>query len=289
MIYVICNPVAGNGRGKKIGEQVQAELKKRGIPHEFYLTEFCGHATKLAEKAVSKGADKVFAVGGDGTVLEAARGLIHTDTALCIIPGGTGNDFIKTIGIPKDPSAALEAALSHAPRKTDAVWLNDRLFLNEAGVGFDVSVLEYAKKAKKLCRGLLPYLYGVVRTIFSFSGIRVVCQLEDGKAVERDILVLGVGNGRFIGGGIEIAPKAVPDDGLLDVVIIKKMKKPRMMQVLPLLLKGKVLTFKETEWTRVRRLSFQSEHMSVNVDGEILPMEKADISVIPDALYICRP
>ena len=289
MIYVICNPVAGNGRGKKIGEQVQAELQKRGIPHEFYLTKSRDHATELAKKAASLGAEKVLAVGGDGTVLEVARGLIHTQTALCIIPGGTGNDFIKTIGLPKDPAAALEAALTNTPRKTDAVQLNDRLFLNEAGVGFDVSVLEYAKKAKKYCRGLLPYLYGVIRTIFSFSGIRLVCQLEDGEKVEREILVLGVGNGRFIGGGIEIAPEAVPDDGLLDVVIVEKMKKPRMMQVLPLLLKGKILTFKETEWTRVKRLSFQGEHMSVNVDGEILPMDKAEISILPDALYVCRP
>ncbi len=289
MIYVICNPVAGNGRGKKIGEQVQAELKKRGILHEFYLTESRDHATELAKKAAALGAEKVLAVGGDGTVLEVARGLIHTQTALCIIPGGTGNDFIKTIGIPKDPAAALEAALTNAPRKTDAVQLNDRLFLNEAGVGFDVSVLEYAQKAKKYCRGLLPYLYGVIRTIFSFSGIRLVCQLEEGETIEREILVLGVGNGRFIGGGIEIAPEAVPDDGLLDVVIVEKMKKPRMMQVLPLLLKGKILTFKETEWTRVKRLTFQGEHMSVNVDGEILPMDKAEISILPNALYVCRP
>lgn len=289
MIYVICNPVAGNGRGKKIGEQVQAELKKRGILHEFYLTESRDHATELAKKAAALGAEKVLAVGGDGTVLEVARGLIHTQTALCIIPGGTGNDFIKTIGIPKDPAAALEAALTNAPRKTDAVQLNDRLFLNEAGVGFDVSVLEYAQKAKKYCRGLLPYLYGVIRTIFSFSGIRLVCQLEEGETIEREILVLGVGNGRFIGGGIEIAPEAVPDDGLLDVVIVEKMKKPRMMQVLPLLLKGKILTFKETEWTRVKCLTFQGEHMSVNVDGEILPMDKAEISILPNALYVCRP
>lgn len=289
MIYVICNPTAGNGRSEKTGALIDKTLTGRKIEHEYLLTAAPGHATTLAAQAAQKGAQAILAVGGDGTVLEVARGLLGTQTALGVIPAGTGNDFIKTIGTPKDPLKALDAALLYKPRPTDAVRLNDRIFLNETGTGFDVMVLSYAAKAKKYCHGLLPYLYGVLCTIFHYSHVHVSYALDGGETVERDILVLGAGNGRYIGGGIPIAPEATPDDGLLDVVVIKGMKKSRMLHVLPLLLKGKVLTFPETEFVRAKALTLSGKGMRLNIDGEICPIERADISIMPGKLLVLRP
>ena len=289
MIRIICNPTAGNGRSEKTGALVDRTLTEKNVPHEYLLTKEAGHATRLAREAAENGTDTVFAVGGDGTVLEVAQGLLDTRTALGVIPAGTGNDFIKTIGTPKDPLAALDAALRYSPKPTDAARLNDRIFLNETGTGFDVMVLDYAEKAKKYCHGLLPYLYGVLCTIFHFSSVHVAYALDGGEPVERDILVLGAGNGRYIGGGIPIAPDAKPDDGLLDIVIINGMKKARMLRVLPLLLKGKVLTFPETEFVRVKALTLSGKGMRLNIDGEIRPVERAEISVLPGKLLVLRP
>ena len=289
MIDIICNPTSGTGRGLEVGKEIDALLTEKKLGHHFYLTEYPAHATELARRSAMQHTDIVLSVGGDGTTLEVACGLAGTTTMLGIIPAGTGNDFIKTINLPKDPMQALETILRCAGKKTDLIRLNDRYFLNETGTGFDVCVLDYAEKAKKHCRGLMPYLYGVICTIFKFKPVSVTYSLDGGAPVSKELLVFGAGNGRFIGGGIEIAPEAVPDDGLLDIVIINKMKKLRMVSVLLPLLKGKILTFKETEHLRASHVVLDGKDMRLNVDGEIFTMNHAELTVLPGALLVIRP
>ena len=165
-------------------------------------TERPGHATQLAAQAREGQADTVLSIGGDGTNLEVARGLLGGGTALGIIPAGTGNDFVKTLGIPPNPREALDYMLSHPPRKTDVGQVNGKLFLNVIGTGFDVSVLDYAAKAKRYCRGLLPYLYGVLKTLRHFRSIRLTYTVDGGAAITRDAFVVAVANGSRFGGGI---------------------------------------------------------------------------------------
>ena len=152
MIYAICNPAAGNGRAKKTGLLVKTTLEEKGFGCRLLYTEAPGHATVLAQNAMEAGAELVLSIGGDGTSLETARGLIGSDCPLGIIPAGTGNDFVKTLGVPLKAEAALEYILSHPARTTDAGEINGRLSLNELGTGFDVSVLAYAEKGKQYCR-----------------------------------------------------------------------------------------------------------------------------------------
>ena len=288
-IQLICNPTAGNGLGEKTGREMAELLKKKNISFELLLTERPGHATELARQAAAQGVKKVASIGGDGTLLEVAEGLCRTKTALGVIPAGTGNDFIKTIGIPKDPVKALDCFISLPPKKTDTVRINDRMFLNETGTGFDVMVLDYAEKAKKHVKGLLPYLYGVIRTIFHFRGVHLSLSVDGGPEEEKDILVLAAGNGRFIGGGIPIAPDAVPDDGLLDLVVVGRMNRLRMLSALPGLMKGSILSFKESSFSRVRKLTLTGRDLRINIDGEILAMNRAEIEVQPGTLLVCRP
>ena len=118
-------------------------------------TERPGHATELSRRAAENGAETILSIGGDGTALEVAKGLIGSESALGIIPAGTGNDFVKTLGIPRDPAAALDYILCHRARLTDAGEVSGQLFLNEVGTGFDVSVLDYAARAKRYVRGIL--------------------------------------------------------------------------------------------------------------------------------------
>ena len=288
MLYVICNPAAGNGRARKTGEMVRSALESKGLPYEFHLTEKPGHATALAENAGACGAETVLSIGGDGTSFEVARGLMGTSCALGVIPAGTGNDFIKTLGLPRDPKEALEYVLSHPAKKTDVGEINGSLFLNEVGTGFDVSVLEYAAKAKRFVRGILPYFYGVVRTLFRFHSIPVTYSTDGAAPVTADAFVVGVANGGIIGGGIVIAPGAKADDGLLDVVIVEKIPGRKLLSRLMGLMKGKILSFPETRHFQASSIEFSSPKQRLNVDGEIIPAPSASIRILPGALMIHR-
>ena len=288
MIVAICNPTAGSGRAKRIGAQIEEKLKEAGCACRLVYSERPGHATELARAARADGAELVLSVGGDGTALETARGLIGSDCPLGVIPAGTGNDFVKTLGIPQEPLAALSHILAHPARKTDVGEINGRVFLNEIGTGFDVSVLDHAEKAKKYCRGLLPYLYGVVKTLFRFRSVPITFSIEGGEEKTLDAFVIGAANGGMIGGGIPIAPDAKADDGLLDIVIVQKIPRAKLLARLLGLMRKKVLAFPETLYFRASSIIFSMPNMRLNIDGEIVPEEKAEARIIPGALLIRR-
>ena len=288
MICIICNPAAGNGRARKEGVKIENLLRQKKKDCRLLMTEHPGHATDLARQSLADAPEMVLSVGGDGTALEVASGLLGSMVPLGIIPAGTGNDFIKTIGVPKQPEAALEFALSHPPRKTDAGEMNGKLFLNEIGTGFDVSVLDYAARAKKYCRGLLPYLYGVLQTLFRFRSIPITFSVDGGESMTLDAFVAGAANGGMIGGGIPIAPEAKADDGLLDVVIVEKVDRKKLISRLIGLMQGKILSFPETHFYRASSVSFSAPNMRVNVDGEIVGEKAVSARILPGALMICR-
>ena len=286
MIYAICNPTAGNGRGRKIGQEIEKRLLEQHYACHLEMTKAPGHATELAYAAAQSGAETVLAIGGDGTAVEVARGLIGTPAALGVIPAGTGNDFFKTLGLPKDPLAALDFVLAHPARDTDVGDVNGRPFLNEIGTGFDVTVLDFAQKAKRFCRGLLPYLYGVIRTLFHFRGIQLSYAMDGGEMVTKDVFVIAVANGGVIGGGIPIAPEAQADDGLLDVVVVNKICSRNLPARLIGLMRGKILSFPETQFIRAKKVFFSADKMRVNIDGEVTDEASVEARLLPKALRI---
>ncbi len=288
MLYSIYNPAAGSGLGKKIGQQTEEMLKSKSLPVQTVMTSHPGHATELAKQAAQSHAKTAIAIGGDGTALEVARGLMGTETALGIIPAGTGNDFRKTLGIDASPEKALQTILEKEAKPTDVGLLNGQLFLNEIGTGFDVAVLDYAQKAKKYCRGLLPYLFGVLRALFTFRPIPVSYKIDDQEAEKKDVFVIAAANGGIIGGGIVIAPDAKVDDGLMDIIIVDRIKWYKLPLRLIGLLQGKILTFPETHFTRASQLSFSAPDMRLNVDGEIVTASEAVVEIQPGALKIHR-
>ena len=285
MYVFIVNPAAGSGRAGKAIPMIEAAMRERNLEFSILLTERPGHATDLARQAAEKGCQSVIAVGGDGTAYEVACGLMDSGVPLGIIPVGTGNDFIKTVGIPKDAGKALDFILSHQARPVDVGRLNDRLFLNVSGTGFDVQVLECMEAAKKVCHGIWPYLIGIVRGIFRYRAVHVEWSV-DGTTKEQDVLLCAVANGRFIGGGIPICPIAEPDDGLLDLIVVEH--KPRWMIpfYLPGLLMGKVLTFPFTTHQRCQSVTMKSAGMHLNIDGEVQAMDEVSFSVMPGRLML---
>lgn len=286
MLTFIVNPTAGNGYALKIEEQIKAEMARRELPYAILHTDAPGHATELSA-AAAKGADcsGVIAVGGDGTAFEVACGLMNTGVPMGIIPAGTGNDFIKTVSIPKKPLEALEFILTHKPRPVDVGGLNDRLFLNVCGTGFDVTVLDYTLAAKKYCRGLLPYLIGLIRGIAHYKPVHVRFT-ADGHTEEREVLICSIANGQFFGGGIAICPEASADDGMLDLVVVEHKPRWQLPFLVPALLMGRILSFSFTTHKRCKAVEIFSEGMRLNIDGEIQNIDSAKFSILQGALTL---
>lgn len=286
MLTFIVNPAAGNGFALKIEQQLKDEMSRRGMKCRFFHTDAPGHATEIARNvATEEDCTGVIAVGGDGTSFEVACGLMDTGVPMGIIPAGTGNDFIKTVSIPKKPLEALDFILTHEPRPVDVGGLNDRLFLNVCGTGFDVTVLDYTLAAKKYCRGILPYLIGLIRGIAHYKPVHVRFT-ADGHTEEREVLICSIANGQYFGGGIAICPDASADDGMLDLIVVEH--RPRWMLpffVLPLLM-GRVLKFSFTSHIRCKNVEIISKGMRLNVDGEILDMDEARFSILQGALSL---
>lgn len=286
MIHLIVNPVAGNGRAKMVGQQADAYLTEKQVEHRLVYTEYSGHATELAKEAALEGVDTVIAVGGDGTVSETAAGLMHTNSAMGILSAGTGNDFVKALNTPRKWKEAMDFILTHPPRPIDTGVMNDTFFINVCGAGFDVMVLDYALTAKKHARGIWPYLYGVVRAIKNYKPFAMHIEIGEDIVLDGDYMICSIANGKFIGGGIPIAPVADVADGLFDMILVDAVPRWKIPFYLPGLLGGKLINYKITHHYRAASCVLESPNMRLNLDGEILPIEKTRFLCQKDALKI---
>ena len=285
----IVNPIAGSGFAMEIIPRIEERMKALNLPYRVFLTEHPQHAAELARSLAGETeVHRVFSVGGDGTAFEVASGLAGSEKPFGIIPAGTGNDFIKSAGIPKDPMAALEAALNGREASVDMGNINGGHFLNVCGTGFDVTVLDNAESLKSRYRGLLPYFLGLLKAIFSYRPVHLRLT-ADGREEEGDYLICSVANGRYIGGGIPICPEAEIADGFLDLVLVQNVPRRRIPLYLPGLMMGRILRFKITRHLRVKEIAFSGKDLRVNVDGEIFSMEQVRFSVHPGVLRLILP
>jgi YegS/Rv2252/BmrU family lipid kinase len=289
MIAVIVNPVAGSGLAATVGQKVDALLTQRDVTHTMLYTQRAGHATELAKACAAEGVETVLSVGGDGTLNETAAGLVGTQTALGIIPAGTGNDFIKALGTPRKWDEALAYILQNPAHPLDTGMVNDTFFINVCGAGFDVMVLDYANKAKKRVRGIWPYLYGVLAAIRAFKPFAMQVEIGDDIRLDGKYMICTIANGTTIGGGIPILPIANVADGLLDIMVVDTVAPWRIPFYLPALLGGKLLKKSIAHHYRTDKCALISHNMRLNMDGEIVPMESARFTVRPASLLTHWP
>lgn len=286
MIEIILNPEAGSGRALKTCEDVARKLKERGVNFVLRRTTHPTHATELARDAAQRGVETVIALGGDGTVTETAAGLQGSQTALGIIPCGTGNDFIKAAGIPKGWEEALDFILTHPPRPVNSGRINDGFFLNECGTGFDVMTLDFAENAKKHVKGIWPYLYGLVRCIFCYKPVEIHMEIGDDVVLDGKYLVCAIANGRFIGGGIPIAPGSDLTDGLFDILVVDAVPRWVIPFYLPSLMLGTLAKKRVAHSYRASHCYLRCKDMRVNLDGEIRSMNEARFVCEPSSLLL---
>jgi len=290
-VLFIVNPTAGKGRTIKIVPEIKAimsELKE--VEYEISYTEKSGHATGIAKNAADQGYDIVFAVGGDGTVNEVMNGLVKTNSALGVIPGGSGNDFVRTLGTKGDTAKIIKDAVNGTKKLIDVGFINDRYFINISSAGFDAEAVLATEQAKKyFLSGSLAYLAGLISTILSGKPNRVKISIGD-KEIEESILLIAVANGKYYGGGMMAAPDAVLDDEMFDVCIIRAMSRIRMLSIFPQFMKGKHKKFKEVSFHRSDKVSIESlTPIAVNVDGEVFRDTKVTFEIIKKGLFITCP
>jgi len=289
-LYFIVNPVAGSGRSEENFALVETLLKEKGVPYEVLRTKAPLEATELAKAALEKGAKRIVAVGGDGTVNEVATALCGTEAAMGILPFGTGNDLARSLSIPSEPRAALASLLGGKVRRMDVGKANERIFVNVAGLGFDVRVLLAMDKYKKRFRGMLPYLLGVMDVLIHLKPVkaRIEADCEEGpRHYDLDCTIVSVGNGRYFAGGMKVLPQAELFDGCFDVGIIEKVSPLRLLRLLPLFVKGRHLHFPIVKYFRARRIRvFCEGEQQIQVDGEVCSSTPVEFSILPGAIGI---
>ena len=282
---LIFNPAAGSGYAKDVIIRITSLLDSWHAEYKVHETVAPGNATEIARDLSFCSDNVIIAVGGDGTASEVAAGLAGTGAVMGIIPAGTGNDFVKTVKIPKDPETAMRFMLDRPPRAIDTGTINGQFFLNVCGTGFDVTVLECAEEKKKKHRGLTPYLLGLLKAIRVFEPVDLTIEY-DGHTEQNSFLVCSVANGKIIGGGIPICPAADAADGKLDLVMIRAVPRWKIPLYLPGLMLSRDLRFRITKHMTAERITVRGNALKFNIDGEIRRLGDAEFIICPASLKL---
>lgn len=220
-LLVVVNPISGRSSKKNVISTIDSHIDRKKYDVAIRFTEYAGHATILADEAVKSGVDVVVAVGGDGTVNEVAKALIHTNTALGIIPCGSGNGLARHLRIPMNVRKAIEIINTGAIEAIDSLIVNGRPCFCTAGVGYDAQVsAEYAKEKR---RGLITYVRKAIEGWFKYEPQEYIIE-TDFKTLQRKAMAITCANANQWGNEFHVAPKASLKDGLIDVTIIHPIK-----------------------------------------------------------------
>jgi len=295
---VIVNPVAGAYSTRRKWPRISKLLRHVGLSFDYEYTEGVGHAIEIARAAASDGYRYVVAVGGDGTVNEVANGILYStsssNTSLGIVSTGTGSDFARSVGIPRDYTAACSFLTSSRRLVIDVGVVEykskgqtlQRFFVNAAGVGFDAAVVEATEHLPKYFGGTIPYLAGLLRTLFGYQNKSVVLHLGDKVEVKR-ILSVVVANGCYFGGGMHVTPQAELNNSLLDVMTVGDIGKFELLKALPMVYKGTHISHPKVRMEKATHIIIESsERILVHADGELLGEGPASFWLMPAALSI---
>ncbi len=266
-IVLLVNPVAGRGRGVARADAAESALSALG-PVQRETTRGPGDESRIARDAAAGGARLLVVVGGDGSVSRAAAGLVAVNSRLplAIISAGTGNDFAKSLGAPvHDIDAMVKRVATCRTFSVDVGFVDDVPFVNAAGFGFDVHVLERMQSPGVL-RGTAAYVGTALAALFGYRGIRVRVAQEAMAAR----LMLVCANGRYFGGAFHIAPNAALDDGNLDIIAIKEVAALQRVALFARAIRGTHIRSPHVDVWQGSELHLAFEHPPMfEVDGEL--------------------
>nr|CAA9279687.1 hypothetical protein AVDCRST_MAG63-3461 [uncultured Armatimonadetes bacterium] len=281
---VIYNPTAGRGRAGSLRDEAERHL---GGGWEWRPTRSAGHAVELARAAAGEKAPVVAAFGGDGTVGDVARGILGSESALGILPMGTGNDVARNLGLPLELGEACAALSAGKVRRIDMGVINGKPFLNNAGAGFEARVMETMNTSIRFTRGKPAFVLAILKMFPSFHAFRLAIRRDDGPEEAYPAMMLSVLNGTMYGAGMKAAPGALMDDGLLNVLVIKAMPKPKLLALFPKVIAGQHVGHPAVQMFTAKRLTFTCDPpQPLNIDGDVSGTTPVEISVQPGALRV---
>ena len=300
--FVIVNPTSGAGHGLKDYPKIAKLLRDNQIFHDAVFTEHQYHATELAVEAVNKGYRKIIVVGGDGTLNEVVNGLFiqkqcePKDIRLAVIAVGTGNDWVRTFGIPSHYSEAIRAIKEGktflqdvgAVSYTESKFTQTRYMVNVAGLGFDAYVISIFNHWKaKGYKGRWLYIASILKAYFKYksSGVKITV---DGNQIFNNLLFsMAVGICKYNGGGVQQLPKAVADDGLLDITLIKPLHWWHIVFRLRRLFDGGIYSIGHVKHAQGKHIRIESTPpIRLECDGELMGYTDVEISVVPQAISV---
>lgn len=287
---VIANPASVSGRFRKTIPEIQRVLKERGINYSFFLSQYPGCAEELARKAKHDGFQIVVACGGDGTVHEIVNGIVGTGIILGIIPMGRGGDIARSLGIERDIGAAIDNISSGGLKSMDVVRVNgDRYYLGVGGIGFDSEVNRWVNERLRFVRSRVVYTIASVARLCGFK-YKMVKMEFDNVCFDGEVFLVAFGNTRCYGGGMYITPDAEMDDGLLDICLVGRINKLKLLYMFHKVFKGAHTRVSEVRNYRSRRLSVESDTpIDLYGDGEFICKTPFSLEVIPGALTVIVP
>ena len=267
-ILFIINPVSGRSKYINIEELINKNLYHSLFSFTIKYTTHPHHATELALEAVKNNIDIVAVVGGDGTINEVASSLLNSQIALAIVPLGSGNGLARHLKINLKPQKAIQQINSMKMSEIDACKINNFLFFNVAGIGFDAEIAFHFSRQKK--RGFFKYVRLILYYFFKIRPFSCYIEVEN-KTIQRTPFFITFANSSQWGNNAQIAPLASTNDGLIDICICKK---PKFHQIIPfaiLLMCGKFHHDKNAEHFVCKSIKITSHDNSpfyLHVDGE---------------------
>lgn len=296
----LVNPASANGSTGRRWPELARRLADAGLVGDTLFSEAAGHLSTLAREAALGGAGLLVVVGGDGSVNEAVNGLAGIDTppAVAILARGTGWDFIRTFGIPRDAEQAADVALHGRTvevdlgRVTFKAWDGSdgvSWFANVASAGMSGAIAQRANTTTKALGGKASYLWATFAVFAGWSPTETRISV-DGEIRGGRMYDVVVANGRFFGGGMKMCPDADPADGLFDVLTIGDVTRRDLVQTMPKIYRGTHLPHPKAELLRGATVTIETDTpVPVELDGEQPGTTPARLELVPGSLRLRVP
>lgn len=303
----IVNLLSGSGRCGRDWEHIARMLYAKGIDFDTVFTGYRFHAIELAKRGiVEDGYRNLIAIGGDGTIHEVANGILmqeevpSTEVRMGVIPVGTGNDWIRSFGIPRDYQQAVDVIAGgnefvQDVAKTTFIGRSgneeSRYCVNVSGAGLDAFVnLRVCKNKDKGKNGKMSYMTGLAKSVLDYRSCRMAVRVDGENEAKGLIMSTAVGIGQFNGSGMHQLPQSLADDGLLDVTVIETMSIPRILTVVGRLFDGKIYSVKRVHNYKGRTIEISSDEVrEVEIDGEPLGTTPVKYTIEDKRLKVLVP
>lgn len=269
--FLILNPSSFKGKTLDAKEKVESSFKKYDLDYKIHISKSADDIIETIRLNLDSEFSNFISVGGDGTLHYMANALAKTTKNLGCVPLGSGNDIAASLNIQSDIDSCCRAIKKGEVKRIDLGLINNKYYyMGVAGAGFDSIVTDLANNTKFPIKGPAKYTYAVYRTLITYRPKKFFIKF-DGRERELDAMFMVVANLPRYGGGMQIAPNADPEDGILDVCIIKRMSKIHLIKAFPSVFKGEHLSDPYVEYFRVNDFQIDSKYnFSVFADGEYI-------------------